>query len=168
MLAPSVGFSQPWRWVLVEGEEKRRAVWDNFAAANERAAQEYEAERAAQYRDLKLAGLKDAPVHLAVFADVAAETGHGLGRRTMPETAVWSVVMAVYALWLAARAEGLGLGWVSILEPAPLNRVLDVPEEWTVVSYLCLGWPSRERDSPLLEEAGWESRLGDEALVLER
>ena len=165
MLAPSVGFSQPWRWVLVEDPARRNSVWDNFQAASEMAAQEYAEDRAGLYRGLKLAGLRQAPVHIAVFADLTAPTGHALGRRTMPQTALWSVVMAIHALWLAARAEGLGLGWVSILEPAPLTGVLAVPSAWTFVAYLCLGWPSAETETPLLEQAGWEHRLSGESLI---
>jgi 5,6-dimethylbenzimidazole synthase len=168
MHAPSVGLSQPWRWVVVRSAERRESIRENFAAANASAAAAYRGERAARYGALKLEGLRQAPVHLAVFADESTGTGHGLGRQTMPGTLTWSVVMAVHTLWLAARAEGLGMGWISILDPQPLNRLLDVPEHWIPVAYLCLGWPERESETPLLEESGWEQRLPYETLVLGR
>ena len=168
MRAPSVGLSQPWRWVLVRDPSRREAVLANFAGANAVAAGLYEGERAARYGALKLEGLRQAPVQLAVFADATTATGHGLGRQTMPGTLTWSVVLAIHTLWLAARAEGLGMGWVSILDPQPLNQILDVPQHWTPIAYLCLGWPERESVTPLLEEAGWEQRLPFEALLLDR
>jgi len=168
MLSPSVGFSQPWRWVIVNDPARRSAVLANFCSANERAAAQYDDKRAATYRELKLAGLREAPVHIAVFADTAANTGHGLGRQTMPETLIWSVVMAVHSLWLAARAEGLGMGWVSIVEPMELQETLDVNRSWTLVAYLCVGWPEDESETPLLEAAAWDKRLPKEELVLKR
>ena len=168
MHAPSVGLSQPWRWVLVRDADRRQAVRHNFAAANAAAAERYQGEQASRYGSLKLEGLRQAPVHLAVFADETTGTGHGLGRQTMPGTLAWSVVMAIHTLWLAARAEGLGMGWVSILDPEPLNRLLDVPSHWIPIAYLCLGWPERESNTPLLEESGWEQRVADAGLVIER
>jgi len=167
MRAPSVGLSQPWRWVLVESAARRAAVEANFSAANAAAGSRYQGEQASLYASLKLEGLRQAPVHLAVFADPDTATGRGLGRQTMPGTLTWSVVMAIHTLWLAARAEGLGMGWVSILDPEPLNRLLNVPAHWTPIAYLCLGWPERTSETPLLEEAGWEQRIA-EGLVFER
>lgn len=168
MRAPSVGLSQPWRWVLVRNADRRQAVRDNFAAANSAASRLYEGERALRYGSLKLEGLQKAPIHLAVFSDETTGIGHGLGRQTMPGTLTWSVVMAIHTLWLAARAEGLGMGWVSILDPQPLNQILDVPSHWIPIAYLCLGWPERESTTPLLEESGWEQRVADAGLVIER
>ena len=118
--APSVGLSQPWRFVKVKSPERRRAVWESFAKANEKALGGYEGEQRANYVSLKLAGLKEAPIHLAVFSDESTGTGSGLGRQTMPETLRYSVVAAVQTMWLGARAEGLGMGWVSILDPAAI------------------------------------------------
>ena len=105
--APSVGFSQPWRFVKVRSPERRRAVWESFAEANARALGGYEGAQKANYMGLKLAGLKEAPIHLAVFCDESTATGSGLGRQTMPETLRYSVVAAIQTMWLAARAEGL-------------------------------------------------------------
>ena len=116
-LAPSVGNSQPWRFVKVDDPARRAAVRANFEAANRAALAAYEGERAALYARLKLAGLDAAPAHLAVFGDEATSHGCGLGRATMPETLAYSVVGAVHGLWLAARAHGVGIGWVSILDP---------------------------------------------------
>ncbi|MEK0083263.1 5,6-dimethylbenzimidazole synthase [Benzoatithermus flavus] len=155
-LAPSVGHSQPWRFVLVDSPAARAAVRANFLACNEAALAAYEGERAELYARLKLAGLDEAPVHLAVFCDHDTRSGLGLGRRTMPEMLPYSVVTAVHTLWLAARAHGLGLGWVSILDPARLRADLDVPPAWQLVAYLCLGYPEAEHDRPELERVGWQ------------
>src|ERR1700758_4202084 len=134
-LAPSVGLSQPWRFVVVDDIARRRAVLEDFSSCNLEALQSYSDERAAQYVKLKLAGLREAPCQLAIFADTTTEVGHGLGRRTMPEMLAYSVVAAICTMWLAARAEGIGMGWVSILDPARMTRLLDVPESWRFIGY---------------------------------
>ena len=157
-LAPSVGLSQPWRFVTVEDEARRAAIRADFARCNALALAGQARERAGLYARLKLAGLEEAPCHLALFAERDPAQGHGLGRETMPETVAYSAVMALHTLWLAARAEGVGLGWVSILDPAEVRRVLDVPEDWLFIGYLCLGWPEAEEAAPELERLGWERR----------
>ncbi|MGJ4932340.1 5,6-dimethylbenzimidazole synthase [Bradyrhizobium sp. HKCCYLS2038] len=157
--APSVGFCQPWRFVLVESPERRSAIVENFKSANQAALAGYDGERRALYAGLKLEGLTQAPVHLAVCADEGAPTGHRLGRATMPEMLRYSVVASIQTLWLAARAEGLGVGWVSILDPTAVTRDLALPSEWTLIAYLCIGWPQEEHDDPELERHGWERRL---------
>lgn len=159
-LAPSVGYSQPWRWVRVEEERQREAVRANFARCNAAALADYEGERARLYASLKLAGLQEAPVQIAVFCDHGTAQGHGLGRRTMPEMLDYSVVAAVTQLWLAARVQGVGLGWVSILEPDDVRDALGAPAGWKLIAYLCLGWPEEEQVVPELVRAGWESRSG--------
>ena len=166
--APSVGHCQPWCFVLVESSARRAAVRSSFVRANAGALDSYDGERRAQYACLKLAGLDDAPVHLAVFADEAAGEGHGLGRRTMPETLRYSVVAAVQTLWLAARAEGLGLGWISILEPETVTRMLEVPESWTLIAYLCIGLPVEEHLDPELDRHRWQQRLDVERAIVRR
>jgi len=166
--APSVGHCQPWRFVLVESADRREAVKSSFVRANAKALDLYEGEQRALYLRLKLEGLKDAPVHLAVFADQATEVGSGLGRRTMPETLQYSVVGAVQTLWLAARDEGLGLGWISILEPGIVGRALDVPDSWTLVAYLCIGWPVEEHLDPELDRHRWQQRLDVERMIFRR
>ena len=167
-LAPSVGNSQPWRVVRVLDERRRRAVRASFEAANADAAGVYADERAAHYRSLKLAGLDRAPVHLAIFSDHGVQQGHGLGRRTMPETLDYSCVCMIMLLWLAAREVGLGLGWVSILAPDEVTRILDVPADWKLVGYLLLGWPEEEHTDPELERAQWQKRLPFETRYVER
>jgi 5,6-dimethylbenzimidazole synthase len=167
-LSPSVGLSQPWRFVIVEDETRRRAVIENFKACNAQALQSYSGERAAHYANLKLAGLEEAPVHLAVFADKTSEVGHGLGRMTMPETIEYSVVAAICSVWLAARAEGIGLGWVSILDPARVKEILAVPESWKLIGYFCLGYPDAESDRPELERANWEHRRAAQEFITRR
>jgi 5,6-dimethylbenzimidazole synthase len=102
--------------------------------------------------------LREAPVHLAVFCDDATPKGAGLGAATMPEARAYSVVGAITLFWLMARAEGLGVGWVSILDPARLCADLDVPPGWAFIGYLCVGWPVADHDTPELERAGWEAR----------
>ena len=157
-LAPSVGLSQPWRFVTVEDASRRRAVRANFEACNARALAAQEPGSAGLYSRLKLAGLDEAPCHFAVFAEPAPEQGHGLGRQTVPQTTAYSAVMAVHTLWLAARAGGLGVGWVSILDPAAVAAALEVPPDWTFIGYFCLGFPQAEEATPELERAGWEKR----------
>ncbi|MDE1146763.1 MAG: 5,6-dimethylbenzimidazole synthase [Azospirillaceae bacterium] len=157
-LAPSVGLSQPWRFVQVEDPARREAVRDEFERCNAEALASQSADRAGLYASLKLAGLREAPCHLAVFVDPDPAQGAGLGRRTMPETLAYSAVAAIQTLWLAARAEGVGLGWVSILRPEMMNAVLDVPAAWRLVGYLCIGYPAEPDDVPELERAQWEHR----------
>ncbi len=167
-LAPSVGNAQPWRFVSVDAAENRTAIVANFERANERALAGYQGERAQLYAGLKLAGLKEAPRHLAVFCDEGTEQGAGLGRQTMPETLRYSAVLAVHTLWLAARVRGLGVGWVSILDPQAAARQLDVPAGWTLVAYLCLGWPTADHDQPELQRLGWQAREAACRQVLQR
>ncbi|MEO1722907.1 MAG: 5,6-dimethylbenzimidazole synthase [Pseudomonadota bacterium] len=166
-LAPSVGLSEPWRLVRASSNAARAAVRANFEAANADALAGYAGERAALYARLKLAGLEVAPEQLAVFCDDGTDQGHGLGAATMPETRAYSVVAGIQNLWLAARAAGLGVGWVSILDPERLTAALDVPADWRFIGYLCIGWPAAESETPELERAGWESRHGP-VEVLER
>ena len=157
--APSVGFMQPWRFILIRDAETRTRVHDIFARASERAAGTYDSERQAAYRRLKLAGLREAPLHLCVVCDETSSRGAGLGRQTMPETALYSVVCAVQNLWLAARAEGVGVGWVSILDVDELRALLEIPAQATVVAYLCVGYVSGFHGTPDLERAQWEARV---------
>lgn len=167
-LAPSVGNSQPWRFVTVDDPARRRQVVENFQACNAEALDGYSGEKAALYARLKLSGLAEAPVHLAVFADVATPAGAGLGRRTMPETLRYSAVLAVHTFWLAARARGLGVGWVSILDPAAVGEALETPPDWSLVAYLCVGYPVEEHLDPELERSGWQPRDAACRRVLER
>jgi 5,6-dimethylbenzimidazole synthase len=167
-LAPSVGLSEPWRFVRVETPLLRDRITAEFERANAAALTGLTGDRASLYARLKLAGLREAPVHLAVFTDRATGKGHGLGRQTMPETLDYSVVAAIHTLWLAARTAGVGLGWVSILDPAQVTRILEVSASWSLTAYLCLGYPEEEMDFPELERAGWEKRANLEQSILTR
>jgi 5,6-dimethylbenzimidazole synthase len=167
-LAPSVGLSQPWRFVLVDDPERRARIRANFAACNAAALAATAPDRAARYARLKLAGLDQAPRHLAVFADRSTAQGHGLGRLTMPQTIEYSVVTAVHTLWLVARAEGIGLGWVSIIDPEEVAGILDVPPAWIFVGYFCLGYPAAEDNLPTLQRQGWEARRPLSAVLTRR
>jgi 5,6-dimethylbenzimidazole synthase len=167
-LAPSVGHSQPWRFVKVASPERRDAVRANFERANADALADYADERARLYASLKLHGLDQAPVHLAVFLDLETDLGEGLGAKTMPETLAYSVVGAVNTMWLAARARGIGLGWVSILDPDAVTRDLDLPETWRLIGYLCIGYPAEESDMPELHRKGWQERVDVAPYIFER
>jgi 5,6-dimethylbenzimidazole synthase len=157
-LSPSVGLSQPWRFVIVDDPARRQAIREDFKTCNAEALNSYTGERAAHYAGLKLAGLEEAPCQVAVFADRSTGKGHRLGRRTMPEMIEYSVVAAVCTIWLAARAEGIGMGWVSILDPARVLEILEVPGDWSFIGYFCIGYPEIEDDRPELERADWEQR----------
>src|SRR5271156_4224531 len=138
--APSVGFMQPSRFIVIRNLATRKAVHNIFREANAQAAASYAGERGEQYAALKLEGILEAPQNLCIVCDTQNERGHRLGRHTMPETAVYSTVCAVQNLWLAARAEGVGVGWVSILDPARLRTLLQIPDHILLVAYLCLGY----------------------------
>jgi 5,6-dimethylbenzimidazole synthase len=157
-LAPSVGLSQPWRFVVVDSADRRHAIKECFKACNAHALSEQATERASLYTRLKLEGLDDAPCHVGVFADRSTTSGHGLGRSTMPEMIEYSAVLAVHTLWLAARAEGIGVGWLSILEPSRVAEILEVAPGWAFIGYFCIGYPVEECETPALEQAGWETR----------
>lgn len=167
-LAPSVGLCEPWRFVVVDQPARRAAIRADFARENLEAAREQRGDRAALYARLKLEGMETAPAQFALFADADPEQGNGLGRRTMPEMAAYSAVLAAHTLWLAARAEGLGLGWVSILDPARVAEALDVPADWRFIGYFCLGYPQEQAETPELQRAGWERRRGLEGKLFQR
>lgn len=167
-LAPSVGNAQPWRFVSVDDPACRNAVIANFERANADALANYQGEKAQLYASLKLAGLKQAPRHFAVFCDEATDQGAGLGRMTMPETLRYSAVLAIHTLWLAARVQGLGLGWVSILDPEAAKASLEVPPGWSFVAYLCLGYPAEDHVEPELQRRGWQAREARCRQVLQR
>jgi 5,6-dimethylbenzimidazole synthase len=155
--APSVGFSQPWRFLVIRSPETKARVKASFARANAAAAARYEGDRAALYRSLKLEGICEAPVNLCV-ASCDPTDEPILGAQTMPETTVFSTVLAIENLWLAARAEGLGVGWVSIVEPDELRALLAIPDGVRLVAYLCIGVPEELPGEPMLQTVGWRDR----------
>jgi 5,6-dimethylbenzimidazole synthase len=157
-LSPSVGNSQPWRWMQVDSPVKRREIRTNFAASNAAACQAQPSERARKYASLKLEGVDRAPFQFAIFCDQATDQGFGLGCRSMPEMLEYSTVAMISTFWLAARAANLGVGWVSILNPLEVSRILAAPPSWKLVAYLCVGWPETQHLDPELERHGWQSR----------
>jgi 5,6-dimethylbenzimidazole synthase len=163
--APSVGLSQPWRFIVVRDAATRGEVRAAFEQANATAAARYEGEQRERYGTLRLQGILEAPVNLCVVCDDDPPRGDGLGRQTMPETARYSTVCAIQNLWLAARVEGLGVGWVSILDPNALRRILAIPDRLAVVAYLCVGHVAAFAAEPDLVRAGWEERLPLDAVV---
>jgi 5,6-dimethylbenzimidazole synthase len=167
-LSPSVGLSEPWRFVIVEDPGRRAGIRACFELCNQDALQKQDPDRVTLYARLKLAGLDDAPRHVAVFADRTTAQGHGLGRLTMPATLEYSVAIAVHTLWLAARAEGIGVGWVSILDPVRVAEILEVPRGWTFIGHLCIGYPEEEHDTPALQRADWERRHPAAGTILYR
>ncbi len=163
--APSVGFMQPWSFLLISDPAVKARVHEDFTAANAEAAAMFEDDRQATYRRLKLEGIREAPLNLCVTCDRDRAGPVVLGRTHMPTMDLYSTVCAVQNLWLAARAEGLGVGWVSILHPDRLRDVLEIPERVVPVAYLCLGYVSHFNTKPDLETAGWRARLPLEDLL---
>lgn len=157
--APSVGNSQPWRFVRIQSSILRGKLADHADAEVARAGEIYgKGDRRNLYDRLKLHGLREAPEIMAVFCDPHVTSGHGLGAASMPETRLYSTVMAIHTLWLAARASGVGLGWVSVVDPSWVKAQLDVPGNWAFVALLCLGYPVAPATTPELEMRGWQDR----------
>ncbi len=157
--APSVGFMQPWDFLVIRDEGVRRRVHAAFTDASAEAAEMFEDERRRQYQRLKLEGILDAPLNICVTCDRSRMGPVVLGRTHQPDMDLFSAVCAVQNLWLAARAENLGVGWVSIIDPARLRAVLGIPPAIEIVAYLCVGTVSHFPERPELETAGWQSRL---------
>jgi 5,6-dimethylbenzimidazole synthase len=156
--APSVGLSQPWRVMRLESVSLRQRMQANFEQSNQAALDGYDGQQKQAYAALKLAGFDQAPVQLAVFCDQSPTQGHGLGRHSMPETLGYSCVCMIHTLWMAARAANVGMGWVSILDPAIACHDLSAPSQWQFIAYLLLGWPVDEHDVPELQRVHWEQR----------
>jgi 5,6-dimethylbenzimidazole synthase len=163
--APSVGFMQPWDFIVIDNLEVRQAVKRMFEQANQKAAENYSGEQAALYRRLKLEGILESPINLCITCDRTRGGPHVLGRNTILETDLFSVCLAVQNLWLAARAEGIGVGWVSILDQGQLAETLKLPAAVYPVAYLCLGYVSGFLSRPELEVKGWRARLPLHELV---
>jgi len=161
---PSVGFMQPWDFILVRDAERRRQVKDLFDRERTAAACFFDEPRRSAYLSLKLEGIEEAPVNLCVTCD-PTRADVVLGRNSMPETDVYSTCCAVQNLWLAARSEGVGVGWVSILKLPQLRGILGIPPHIIPVAYLCLGYPVEFPGEPGLQTAGWRNRLPIDQLV---
>jgi 5,6-dimethylbenzimidazole synthase len=167
--AGSVGFMQPWSFLVIRSEGVKKKVKDLFEQANGEAAKVFEGEKREVYSRLKLEGILESPINLCVTCDPTRNGPHVLGRHTIRETDVYSTCCAVQNLWLAARVEGIGVGWVSILDPNLLKQVLDIPSYVIPVAYLCVGYVSEFLPRPELEAAGWLPRASlDELVFYER
>ena len=157
--APSVGLMQPWNFILIDSLDIRRQIKSSFAAVNAREQGKLEGDpRSELYGSLKLEGILEAPLNIAVTCDHSRGGPFVLGRGPMPRTAAYSVCLAIENLWLAARVEGVGVGWVSILDPEAVAKLLELPPEVELIAYLCIGYPIEFRPKPLLEEVGWRTR----------
>ncbi|WP_448206307.1 5,6-dimethylbenzimidazole synthase [Azospirillum sp. sgz302134] len=165
--APSVGFMQPWNFIVIRDPAVKARVHADFTQANEEAASLFTGERQALYNRLKLEGIREAPVNLCITCDRERAGPVVLGRTHIPTMDLYSCVCAVQNLWLAARAEGLGVGWVSILHEDKIREALGIPERIVPIAYLCIGHVSHFHETPELEKAGWRERLPLEDLVFQ-
>ena len=163
--AGSVGFMQPWSFVVIRSEEVKKRVKNLFEQANEAAAQVFEGVRKEVYSRLKLEGILEAPVNICVTCDPTRNGPHVLGRHTIRETDIYSTCCAIQNLWLAARVEGIGVGWVSILDPILLRECLNIPPHVIPVAYVCLGYASEFLPRPQLETVGWLPRASLDELI---
>ncbi|HJW54632.1 MAG TPA: 5,6-dimethylbenzimidazole synthase [Burkholderiaceae bacterium] len=163
--APSVGFMQPWNFLVVQSDAVKRRVHDAFAVAHAEAADMFEAGKRDVYRTLKLEGIMESPIGICITCDRERTGPVVIGRTHMKTMDLYSSVCAVQNLWLAARAEGLGVGWVSIFKQAELQQALGIPRHITLIAYLCVGYVNHFYAKPELETAGWLPRLPIEDLV---
>ncbi|MGY1700882.1 5,6-dimethylbenzimidazole synthase [Geodermatophilus sp. SYSU D00766] len=165
--APSVGHSQPWRFVVVRdaGVRDRAAVLTDRERLRQAALLEPDAAR--RLLDLQLEGVREAPLGIVVCCDRRTPAAGVLGRATFPDADLWSCAAAIQNLWLAARAEGLGMGWVTLFRPEELAGLVGLPDGVATLGWLCLGWPDERPPAPGLERAGWSRRLPLDAVVVE-
>ncbi|HEA26506.1 MAG TPA: 5,6-dimethylbenzimidazole synthase [Ectothiorhodospiraceae bacterium] len=163
--APSVGFMQPWDFIIVRDKAVKQRIKEGFEQAHREAALKFEGERREMYKTLKLEGIMEAPVGIAITCDRSRTGPAVIGRTANPEMDLYSSVCAVQNLWLAARAENIGVGWVSILHHAAFKKALGIPRDIMPVAYLCLGYVSHFHEKPELEKAGWLERLPLDSLI---
>lgn len=164
--APSVGLSQPWNFILIRDPGTRQRLHDAFQAANAQAATRFP-DRKALYSSLKLQGILEAPVNLCITCDRTRGGPHVLGRTHDAATDLYSTACAVQNLWLAARAEGIGVGWVSIFDQGDLSRILALPDHVVPVAYLCIGHVTELYQQPELQARGWGTRLPLDDLIFQ-
>ncbi|MFD1744212.1 5,6-dimethylbenzimidazole synthase [Rhizobium helianthi] len=163
--APSVGFMQPWSFILVRDPATRQRAWEAFSKANEEAAALFNDEKRMLYQSLKLEGIRKAPLSIVVTCDPDRAGPVVLGRTHNPKMDVYSTVCAVQNLWLAARAEGVGVGWVSIFHDRDVRSLLGIPERVEIVAWLCLGYVNELYAEPELAQKGWRQRLDLDDLI---
>ena len=157
--APSVGFSQPWNFILIKDNETRKKIKESFEQEKKLSEDMIEEPRRSKYVSFKLEGILDAPVNVCVTYDPTKFGPFIIGRTSIPETGIYSVCCAVQNLWLAARTEGIGVGWVSIISNDVLKKVLNLPDHVTPIAYLCLGYVEKFAEKPDLQTAKWLPRL---------
>lgn len=157
--APSVGFSQPWNFILIKDDQTKKKIKESFQDEKKRSSQLIEEPKRSKYISFKLEGIAESPVNLCVTYDPTKFGPFVIGRSSIPEAGLYSVCCAIQNLWLSARTEGIGLGWVSILSNETLKEVLELPEHVVPVAYLCLGYVDDFAEKPDLETAGWLPRL---------
>jgi 5,6-dimethylbenzimidazole synthase len=163
--APSVGFMQPWDFVVVRDKNIKQKIKDGFQVAHNEAKEMFEKDKKEVYKSLKLEGITEAPVGICITCDRSRSGNVVIGRTANLEMDLYSSVCAVQTLWLAARAENLGVGWVSIIHHDTLKDALDIPKDIVPIAYLCIGHVSHFHEKPELEKAGWLPRLALEELV---
>ncbi|USD68180.1 5,6-dimethylbenzimidazole synthase [Vibrio sp. SCSIO 43136] len=163
--APSVGFSQPWDFVLVTDTKIKEKIKLGYNQANQASTEMFEASKQEQYQSLKLEGILEAPLGICVTCDRKRNGPVVIGRTIKPEMDLYSTVCSIQNMWLAARAENIGLGWVSILHDDVLRNALKIPEDKVIVAYLCLGYVSKFHQTPELEQCGWLPRAELESLI---
>ena len=157
--APSVGFSQPWNFILIKDITTKKKIKDSFEEEKNRSSKLVEEPKRTKYLSFKLEGILESPINLCVTYDPSKFGPFVIGRSSIPEAGLYSVCCAIQNLWLAARTEGVGLGWVSILSNDTLKEVLELPEHVVPIAYLCLGYVDEFAQKPDLETAGWLPRL---------
>ena len=157
--APSVGFSQPWNFILIKDNKTKQKIKDSFEKEKKKASQLIDEPKKSKYLSFKLEGILESPINLCVTYDPTKFGPFVIGRSSIPEAGLYSVCCAIQNLWLSARVEGIGLGWVSILSNDILKKVLNIPEHVIPVAYLCLGYVNDFADKPDLQTAGWLPRL---------
>jgi 5,6-dimethylbenzimidazole synthase len=165
--APSVGFMQPWNFILIRESAQKQKIWEAFNRANQEAAEMFDEARQSQYQKLKLEGILKSPLNICITCDRSRGGEVILGRTHNPQMDLYSSVCAVQNLWLAARAEGIGVGWVSIYHDRELKDLLGIPAEIEIIAYLCLGYVDELYAEPELQAKGWRNRLALEDLVSE-
>lgn len=156
-ISPSVGFSQPWEFVIIRNQQTKQAVADVFADENTAAKKQFPESKRQQYSELKLEGILKTPVNIAVFYKPSDEVV--LGQTSMAEMGEYSVVCAVQNMWLMSRALNVGMGWVSILDPQKIKEILNVPQQNKLIAYLCLGYVDEFVETPELEQLKWDTRV---------
>lgn len=163
--APSVGFMQPWDFILVTEQETKEALKNGYNIAHAESAQKFSTEKKEKYKKFKLEGILEAPLGICITCDRKRNGPVVIGRTIKPEMDLYSTVCAIQNIWLAARAENIGLGWVSIIHDDVLRQTLNIPEDIEIIAYLCLGYVSKFNETPELEEFGWLPRENINQLI---